>query len=299
MPSDGSRKHVLVAGATGRLGTIVDTLLARGHIVRAMTRTPDSAAATRHRSAGAEIVFGDFDDQGSIAAAAADVDVVFASGTAHKAGPQGELRHGRNLTAAAAEANVPHLVYVSGDGAAADSPLPLFRIKYEVEEDIRSLPGAHTILAPVYFMENLFNPWNLPALRTGIYPSPIPVHVPLQQVAVADIADLATLAIERPEQFAGQRISIASSELTAVEAAAAISDVIGRQFTAQQIAATELGPGLQALFGWLERTGHNVDIPALHSQYPEVEWRTYQSWLRSQRVLSGDAFRQPSRVPPG
>jgi len=35
--------------------------------------------------------------------------------------------------------------------------MPLFRAKHEVERHIRLLPIAHTILAPVYFMENLFN----------------------------------------------------------------------------------------------------------------------------------------------
>jgi uncharacterized protein YbjT (DUF2867 family) len=69
---------------------------------------------------------------------------------------------------------VPHLVYSSGDGAA------LFRIKYEVEQRIRSLPIAHTILASVYFLENLFNPWNLPALRAGTFPSPTPIKSQLQ-----------------------------------------------------------------------------------------------------------------------
>jgi uncharacterized protein YbjT (DUF2867 family) len=82
---------VLVAGATGRLGVIVSTLLARGHAVRAMTRDPRSAAAARLRSAGAEVVFGDFDDPDSMAAAARGSDAVFATGTAHHVGPDGEL----------------------------------------------------------------------------------------------------------------------------------------------------------------------------------------------------------------
>src|SRR5947207_1446671 len=74
---------------------------------------------------------------------------------------------------AAAEAGVAHLVYVSGDGAAADSPVALFRAKFAVEHHIASLGLRHTILAPVYLMENLFNPWNMPAFRSGLLPSPI------------------------------------------------------------------------------------------------------------------------------
>ena len=283
MSTDGVRKQVLVAGAIGRLGAIVDVLLARGHLVRAMTRDPGSSAAARLRRAGAEIVVGDFDDPASLATAASGMDAVFATGTAHRVGPDGERRHGTNLVAAVAAAGVSHLVYCSGDGAAADSPLPLFRVKHEVEQQIRSLPLAHTILAPVYFMENLFNPWNLPALRAGVFPSPIPVDMAIQQAAIADIAGLAALAIERPDEFAGKRITIASDEVTGHQAADALSRAIGRQFEAEQLDPAELGPGLRALFAWLERTGHDVDIPALHGRYPEVSWHSYADWLGSQR----------------
>jgi uncharacterized protein YbjT (DUF2867 family) len=113
MPTDQSPKTILVAGATGRLGMIVDVLLARGHAVRAMIRAPDGHAAARLRETGARIVYGDFDDRRSIEVAARGVDALFATGTAHRAGPQGELRHGRNVADAAAAAGVQHLVYCS------------------------------------------------------------------------------------------------------------------------------------------------------------------------------------------
>ena len=278
-----THKRVLVAGATGRLGGIVDVLLDRGYSVRAMTRDPTSSAAALLRAAGAEVVYGDFDDPDSIEGAAAGVEAMFATGTAHRAGPDGELRHGRNLTHGAAAAGVPHLVYSSGDGAAADSPLPLFRVKHQVEQYIHSLPIAHTILAPVYFMENLFNPWNLVALQAGVLPSPIDVDLPLQQVALADVASIAALAIERPEEFAGRRIKVASDELTATDAADALARLSGRPFSVHRLATSELGPGLRSLFAWLEQSGHDVDIPRLHGRYPHVRWHTYEKWLRSER----------------
>jgi len=118
-----THKRVLVAGATGRLGVVVNVLLDRGHSVRAMTRDPTSSAAARLRAAGAEVVYGDFDDADSVAGIAVGVDALFATGTAHRAGPDGELRHGRTIAQAATASGVPHLIYTSGDGAAADSPL--------------------------------------------------------------------------------------------------------------------------------------------------------------------------------
>src|SRR5437588_320505 len=120
MDTDEDHKTVLVAGATGRLGLLVEILLARGHAVRAMTRQPDSPAAERLRAIGAEVVYGDYDDAASIGQAATGIDALFATGTAHKAGPAGELRHGRNVADAAAAAGVAHLIYSSGDGASED-----------------------------------------------------------------------------------------------------------------------------------------------------------------------------------
>src|SRR5438034_6096524 len=110
----GTARRVLAVGATGRFAGIADLLLARGHAVRAATRDPARPKAARLAAAGAEIVRADFEDAGSLAAAAAGVDAVFASGTAHRAGPRGEERHGRNLAEALSMVSTPHLVFVSG-----------------------------------------------------------------------------------------------------------------------------------------------------------------------------------------
>src|SRR5438105_2180838 len=191
MPAEPEQRTVVVAGATGRLGALVDVLLARGHSVRAISRNPESPAADRLRDVGADVVYGDFDDPASIRDAAVRARAMFATGTAHTAGPEGEARHGRNIADAAAAAGVAHLVYSSGDGAAPDGPLPLFTAKFQVEQHIRALGIRYTILAPVYFMENLFNPWNVSTLKVGRFPSPIPVEMRLQQVAIADLLQFA------------------------------------------------------------------------------------------------------------
>jgi uncharacterized protein YbjT (DUF2867 family) len=293
MSTEQRSKTVVVAGATGRLGLVVDTLLARGHAVRGLTRTPDGPSAKRLLEMGAEAVYGDYEDPASLAAAASGADALFATGSAHRSGPDGELRHGLNVAEAAAAADVPFLVYSSGDGASRDCPLPLFRVKHRVEENIRSLGQSAVILAPVYFMENLFNPWNLPALHAGTLPSPIPVGIPLQQVALADLASFAALVIERAEEFAGRRLPLASDELSGERAAAAIERVTGRQLRADPLAVDELPPGLQALFGWLQTVGHHADIASLRTRYPEVGWHRYHEWARSQRQRFAELCSRP------
>jgi uncharacterized protein YbjT (DUF2867 family) len=272
----------LLIGAGGRFTPIADLLIEHGHQIRVTTRTPASPAAKRLETLGAEIVPADYEDAGSLAAAALGVDAVFASGTAHRAGPEGEVRHGANLAQASAVAEVAHLVFVSGDGAAPDSPLPLFRAKWEVEEAIRASGVPHTILAPTYLMENLFNPWNIPTLRAGILPSPTAVNRPLQQTAVADLLSVAVLALEQPDRFAGRRIALASDELTAEGAAEVVSQLIPRMLEARQATPDELPPGVRLLFGWLESTGHHVKIGALHRELPEVGWHDYAAWVSEQ-----------------
>jgi uncharacterized protein YbjT (DUF2867 family) len=280
--------RVLVAGATGRFGRIAELLLARGHTVRAGARDLESPEAAGLAELGAELVPADFDEPASLEVAVDGVDAVFASGTAHRARPGGELRHGLNLAAALNAAGGPHLVFVSGDGAGPESPVPLFRAKWEVEEAIRASAVPHTILAPTYLMENLFNPWNLPALRSGVLPSPIAIDRPLQETAVADLLALAVLSIEQPTRFAGRRIAIASDELTAEESAAAISELIPRTLEPQQAPTEALPPGVRMLFDWLGSAGHRLAIAALHDELPEVSWHTYGAWARTQL----DRFRE-------
>jgi uncharacterized protein YbjT (DUF2867 family) len=276
---------VVVGGATGRFGGIVPMLLERGHAVRALTRDPDAPAAAGLRDLGAEVAAADYDDAESVTAAAIGADAVFASGTAHKAGPDGELRHGRAVADAALAACVPHLVYVSGDGASGDSAVPLFRAKFAVEEHIRRLGIGHTILAPVYLMENLLNPWNRSALSAGVLPSPIAIDRPLVQVATADVVAFAAYALEHPpSKPAGRRVALASDVLTGREAAAELARATGRPFTAERIAPDAVPPGVRLLFEWLEREGHAVDPAKLRRSYPEIPWTGWREWSTSCRV---------------
>jgi uncharacterized protein YbjT (DUF2867 family) len=287
MTRETKSRNVLVMGATGRFCAIAERLLERGHRVRAGARDLDAPGTVRLRELGARPVRADFDEPATLEVAAAGVDVVFASGTAHRAGPEGEARHGRNLVHALRLADVPHLVFVSGDGAAPDSPVPLFRAKWEVEEAIRASGVGHTILAPTYLMENLFNPWNLTALQAGVLPSPVAIDRPLQQTAVADLLAMAVLAIERPEEFTDRRLALASDELTAEESAAAISALLPRSLEPRQ-APPDLLPVVRPLFEWLGSTGHAVDLGALHAEFPDLGWHNYTAWAHSQL----DRFRE-------
>jgi uncharacterized protein YbjT (DUF2867 family) len=273
---------VLVAGATGRFCGICELLLVRGHEVRAMTRTPSSLRAQDLREHGVDVVTGDFDDPAGLTETMRRVDAVFASGTLHRAGAQGELRHGRNIADAAETAGVAHLVYVSGADAVSDTGVPLFEVKAAVEEHLGSLDIPLTIVAPTYFMENLFNPWSVDSLRAGRVRSFVPADRPVQQTALSDVLAFAVLAVEHPDRFAGERIEIASDEITAEDQAATLARVIGRSFHVEVGSPSSLGPGLAALFRWLDRHGHSVNIASLRRDYPDVGWQSFEEWAELQ-----------------
>jgi uncharacterized protein YbjT (DUF2867 family) len=276
--------QVAVMGASGRFGSVVAELLDRGHRVRAVTRDPASAAAHGLRELGAEVVAGDFADVASLERVLRGVDAVIAGGTAHKAGPQGEAQHGINLAEAVAATGAPHLVYVSGAGADRPTGVPVLESKSRVESRLRELVGQRaTILAPVYFMENLFNPWNRPALHAGRFPLALPPTRSLQQVSTADVTAFAVVALERAGELAGERIELAGDELTGPEAARALSRAAERDFEYDEMDPAQLpAPGLVRLFDWLAREPFAVDIAALRAGYPEVRWHSFEAWAASQ-----------------
>ena len=44
---------------------------------------------------------------------------------------------------------------------------------------------------------------------------------------------------------------------------------------------------LVKMYEWFERVGYHLDIAALHGEYPEVDWHTYEAWARE---LDGEAI---------
>jgi uncharacterized protein YbjT (DUF2867 family) len=164
-------------------------------------------------------VVADFGDPDSLAAAARGADTVFAAGTAHAAGT---------------DAGVPHLLYVSVAAAEQPTAVSVFESKRAVEEHLRAAGPQHTVVAPVYFMDNLWNPWNPPALAAGTLPCPVPPDRMLQQVSIVDV--IAFGALVEPGRFLNQRVEIAADEPSARQSANAVSRVLGR--TVQAVAAS-------------------------------------------------------------
>ncbi len=112
-----SRLRVLVTGATGYIGgRLAPRLLAAGHDVRVLARSPEKLRDIPWAKQ-VEIVRGDLADPESLAAATADMDVVYF--LVHAMGDseefvEAERRGASNMAAAAKASGVGRIVYLGG-----------------------------------------------------------------------------------------------------------------------------------------------------------------------------------------
>ncbi|WP_437978495.1 NmrA family NAD(P)-binding protein [Sorangium sp. So ce295] len=279
--------RALVTGATvAPGGAVARALLARGHRVRAFSARPGDPTAARLIELGVEVVQGSADEPRSIARAAAGVDAVFAMGSPIEGGlaaVEAELRLGLAAAEGARAAGGAHLVYTSVASADRGTGVPHFESKATVERHITALGVPCTILAPVCLMESLLTPAARLGLRRGVYAAPLPAGCPLQQIAADDVGRFAALVLERQRDFLGHRIELASDELTGAEAVSALSRVAGREIRYAEVPLAEVrarSEDLAAMFRWLTREGHGVDLGALRAAYPEVGWRRFEDWAR-------------------
>lgn len=280
-----TKRHVLVTGATGQQGgAVVNELLKRGHSVRAITRNTESVSALALSGRGVEVVKAEFSDHRSLVQAMKGVDTIFAMTTPFEAGVDAETNQGLALVDAAKVAGVGHLIYSSVADANRKTGIPHFESKFKVEQAIASSGINHTIIAPVYFMDNVRMPSMAPNAE-GVLSLPMPAGRVLQQIAVENIGQFAATMVERREDVFGRRIDIAGDEITGDQMAAILSLATGRAIQFQGFPPDAMrahSEDLALMFEWFDAVGYSADIAQLRSEFPEVKWVDYATWAGSQ-----------------
>ena len=274
---------VVVTGSTGKQGgAVARGLLERGHKVRAVTRDPSSSQAKSLAHAGATLVAASLEDTAAITKALEGATSLFAM-TTPSGGTDAETRQGVAAADAAKAAGV-HLVFTSVGSANRQTGIPHFDSKYEVEKHIAKVGVRATILAPVYFMENLY--YGKEQLAKRIYGATLPPTRTLAQVAVADIGAVAVRVLEDAGRFTGKRFDLASDELTGNDVVAILSRVTGRRFAFHQVPLDvirqRMGEDGARMYEWLDRVGYTVDRAALHREFPDVAFHDFESWAKTQ-----------------
>ncbi len=186
----------VVTGAFGYTGRyIARRLIDDGREVRTLTRAPESANPFGDRVKRRPL---DFDDAGQLAESMRGASVLYNTYWIRFA--QGGVSHSaavlnlRKLFDAAAVAGVGRLVHISITNATAESPLPYFRGKGQVENYIRSSGLAYSIIRPTVIFgreDILVNniAWFL--RRFPLFPIAGRGDYPVQPVFVDDVARLA------------------------------------------------------------------------------------------------------------
>jgi uncharacterized protein YbjT (DUF2867 family) len=183
---------ILVAGGTGRLGAlVVARLSAAGLAVRALSRDRTPAAVPR----GVEFVRADVRDRGTLVPAFDGVTTVV-SAVQGFAGPGGGTpasvdRDGNANLVDAAVAAGADVVLMSIVGLSPESPMELFRAKYDAEQHLRASGAQWTIVRATAFVE----------LWAEIMAKPIVFgrgDNPINFVSVNDVADVVVRAVVDP-----------------------------------------------------------------------------------------------------
>jgi uncharacterized protein YbjT (DUF2867 family) len=172
---------ILISGATGHVGReLVGELARQEEKIRVLVR---DAARARELPAVAQRAVGDLDDRQSLSVPFEGVERLFllAPGIAHDGA--------RNALAAAQEAGVRHIVYLSSYAVAAEPMPAMGRWHHEREQLINASGITATILRPGGFMTNVLD-W-LPTLREGGY---VLDPVGPGRAALIDPADIAAVA---------------------------------------------------------------------------------------------------------
>lgn len=285
---DKGKHRIVVTGATGKQGgAVARQLLARGHSVRAVTRKPDGDAAREIARLGAEVAKGDLDDRPSLERVLEDAWGVFAVQNTWEAGVEREEQQGKGLASVAKERGIRHFVYSSVGSAHRRTGIPHFDNKWRVEEHIRALGfESHTILRPVFFMENFLASPMKEALLDGKLVLALDPATRLQMIAVEDIGRMGLLAFERHAEMNGVAVDIAGDARTMPETAAILGRAIGRdiEFVRQPIDEVRaFSTDYAAMLEWFDRVGYDAEIAALEKRYDFravklPDWASRQRW---------------------
>jgi uncharacterized protein YbjT (DUF2867 family) len=281
----GGSDVVVVTGATGRQGSAVTrALLAQGRPVRALTRDPTSPKARNLAAAGAEVVAGDMDDPASLDRVCSGAYGVYSVQNHMISGLDGEVRQGRNVAEAARRAGVRHLVYGSAGVGRRGTGVGSWESKLHVENRMRELGLAVTVLRPMAFMELMTDPAFHPAAGVWhVWPKLAGWDFEVPWLCCADLGVIAAKVFADPGRYVGRELHLAA-EVRSLEACRrTYAQVMGRgprRLPMPTWLFSRFTPDTVRLWRWLAEHPLDVDLAPTRSIHPEA--LTVEAWLTRQ-----------------
>lgn len=205
---------ILVVGGTGRLGSLVaNRMAAQGRHVRVLSRGLVPPVVPLHEEV--EQVLGDVRDPTRMQELVAGTEVVVLAMHGF-AGPGGvsprtvDQQGSRNVIAAAEQADAD-VVMLSIAGASATNPLELARVKYGVEEHLRTSRCRWTVVRSDAFAQTWFDVLEQTAAKTHRPMIFGDGDNPIGWVAVDEVAALVEHAVLEPS-LRGRTLEISGPE---------------------------------------------------------------------------------------
>ena len=280
--------RILVTGATGTVGrAVVAALRAEGAEVRALTRSPETAALPND----VEVVRGDLADPASLGAALDGVDAVFLMILFPAAAEV--------VSTLAAAPGRPRVVLLSSPH---QTPHPFFQqpnasatLHAEVERLLAASGLATTVLRPTMFAANALH-WWAPAIRAGS-----PVRWPYVDVDTApiderDIAAVAARALLDAGHAGADYLLTGPARLTQAEQLRTIGEVSGRPVRVEALTPDEARQAFAAwppaavsmlLAAWGAAVGHPAIVTTTVGDVTGTPARPFARWVADH----ADAFR--------
>ncbi len=224
-----------VAGITGHVGgAAAKRLLAEGHTIRTLARTPQKAAEWSQQ--GVDVREGDLNDSAAVAAALEGVDGAFVM-LPPWVTPAPGFPESTSIIASLREAigkvRPARVVMLSSIGSDKTSGLGLITPAYLLERALADLPVATAFVRAGSFFENYVGSLAGAAATGVFYTFYAPAERPVPMIATEDIGN--EVAHLLATEWTGKRIIELGSPVTGIEVANAMGTALGKQVTTQAI----------------------------------------------------------------
>ncbi|MEU1516837.1 NAD(P)H-binding protein [Streptomyces sp. NPDC005811] len=214
--------NILLTGATGKVGRhVTEGVLARGHRVRALSRTPGAAALP----AGVEVVRGDLEEPRTLPAALEGIDRMYlfpVPGTAHE------------VAALARKAGVRHIVVLSSSSVLEDEGNPSHQHHRTVERAVEDSGADWTFVRPDEFAGNVLWKWGESIRTEGVVRTPYG-GAARALVHEADIAAVIVAALLEEGHAGEQYLVTGPRALTQIEQVRTLAEAIGREIRFEEL----------------------------------------------------------------
>ena len=280
---------VLVIGATGRVGrALIAELLGSGVPVRALTRTPATAALP----ATAEVVAGDLTQPDSLDPALQGVRAVFLLWTVPLVTAAAVVErlasHTRRVVFLSSPHQTPHPFF--------RQPNPMARLHAEIERLIVAAGLESTFIRPGIFASNAQFWWG-PAIRDGDvvrWPYGAAETAPIDE---RDVAAVAARTLYEDGHAGGDYVLTGPESLSQAEQVRVIGGVLGRQIRFEELSPEEFrretagtwpDPVVEMLLAaWGATIGRPAFVTSSVVDVVGTSARTFREWVSDHP----DAFR--------